>query len=149
MAGKTDVFELDITKLIFNGTAIANIADNALASPITNLYISLHTADPTDAAASGQSTNETTYTGYARVALARTTGGWTCATNAGVTTAVPVSNITFGACTAGTATITHVGIGTASSGTGKLLFTGSLSPAIAVASGVVPQLTTASTITED
>lgn len=149
MAGKTDVFELDIVKLIFNGTAIANIADNAASSPLTNLYISLHTADPTDAAASGQNTNETTYTGYARVAVARTTGGWTCATTGGVTTAVPVSNISFGICTAGTATITHVGIGTSASGAGKLLFSGALSPAIAVASGVVPQITTASTITEE
>lgn len=149
MAGKTDVFELDFVKLIFNGTSIANIADNAAASPLTDLYISLHTADPTDAAASGQSTNETTYTGYARVAVARTTGGWTCATAAGVTTVVPVANITFGQCTAGSASITHVGIGTAASGTGKLLFSGSLTPAISVAVGVVPQITTASTITED
>lgn len=149
MAGKTDVFELDVLKLIFNGTAIANIADNAASSPITNLYISLHTADPTDAAASGQTTNETTYTGYARVAIARTTGGWTCATVAGVTSVVPVANISFGSCSAGTATITHIGIGTATSGVGKLLFSGSVSPSIAVAVGVVPQITTASTITED
>lgn len=149
MAGKTDVFENDFLKLIFNGTAIANIADNAATSPITDLYVSLHTADPTDAAASGQTTNETTYTGYARVAVARTTGGWTIATNAGVTTASPVANITFGQCTAGTATITHVGIGTVTSGTGKLLFSGALSPAISVSTGVTPQITTASTITED
>ena len=149
MAGKTDAFELDIVKLIFNATPIANIADNAASSPLTTLYLSLHTADPTDAAASGQLTNETTYTGYARVSVARTTGGWTCATAAGVTTVVPVANISFGQCTAGTATITHVGIGTASSGTGKLLFSGSLTPSIAVATGVTPQLTTASTITED
>ena len=145
MPGKTDVFENDFLKLIFNGTAIANIADNASASPLTNLYISLHTADPTDAAASGQATNETTYTGYARVAVARTTGGWTVTGNE----VSPVTNISFGQCTAGTATITHVGIGTAVSGNGKLLFSGALSPSIAVASGVVPQITTASTITED
>ena len=149
MPGKTDVFELDVVKLIFNGTAIANIADNAASAPLTNLYVSLHTADPTDAAASGQNTSETSYTGYARVAVARTTGGWTCATTGGVTTVVPVANITFGQCTAGTATITHVGIGTAASGTGKLLFSGSLSPSIAVSTGVTPQITTASTITED
>lgn len=145
MAGKTDVFENDFLKLIFNGTAIANIADNASASPLTNLYLSLHTADPTDAVASGQSTNETTYTGYARVAVARTSGGWTVTGNS----VSPVATISFGACTAGTATITHVGIGTASSGTGKMLMTGALSPSISVASGVVPQITTASTITED
>lgn len=145
MAGKTDVFENDFLKLLFNGTAIANIADNASASPLTNLYLSLHTADPTDAVASGQSTNETTYTGYARVAVARTSGGWTVTGNS----VSPVATISFGTCTAGTATITHVGIGTASSGTGKMLMTGALSPSISVASGVVPQITTASTITED
>lgn len=145
MAGKTDVFENDFLKLLFQGTAIANIADNAASSPLTNLYLSLHTADPTDAVASGQSTNETTYTGYARVAVARTSGGWTVTGNS----VSPVATISFGVCTAGTATITHVGIGTASSGTGKMLMTGALSPSISVASGVVPQITTASTITED
>lgn len=149
MAGKTDAFELSLLRLIFNATAIANIADNAASSPLTNLYVSLHTADPTDAAGSGQSTNETTYTGYARVAVARTTGGWTVTQTAGVTSVSPVSAINFGQCTAGTAVITHVGIGTAPSGAGVLLYSGSISPAIAVASGVVPQLTTASTISED
>lgn len=145
MAGKTDVFENDFLKLLFQGTAIANIADNAASSPLTNLYMSLHTADPTDAAASGQSTNETTYTGYARVAVARTSGGWTVTGNS----VSPVATVSFGTCSAGTATITHVGIGTLSSGTGKLLMTGSLSPSISVSTGVVPQITTASTITED
>lgn len=145
MAGKTDVFENDFLKLLFQGTAIANIADNAASAPLTNLYLSLHTADPTDAAASGQSTNETTYTGYARVAVARTSGGWTVTGNS----VSPVATISFGTCSAGTATITHVGIGTLSSGTGKLLMTGSLSPSISVTTGVVPQITTASVITED
>lgn len=145
MAGKTDVFENDFLKLIFNGTAIANIADNAAASPVTTLYVSLHTADPTDAAASGQNTSETTYTGYARVGLARTSGAWTATGNS----VSPVANVDFGVCTAGSATITHVGIGTASSGAGKLLYLGALFPSIAVVAGVIPRLTTASTITED
>lgn len=145
MAGKSDVFENDILKLIFWGTAIANIADNAAASPITQLYISLHTADPTDAAASGQSTDETTYTGYARVALNRNSGAWAITGNS----VSPIANIDFGACTAGTASITHVGIGTAASGAGKLLYVGAITPAISVTAGVIPRLTTASTLTED
>ena len=144
MAGKTAVFENDIQKLIFQGTAISLIADNAATTPLTNLYMSLHTADPTDAAASGQSTSETTYTGYARVAVARTSGGWTITNNV----VSPTANISFGQCTAGTATITHLGIGTLSSGTGKLLYIGAITPSISVSSGVVPQITTASTITE-
>ena len=50
MAGKTAYLENAILKLIFNGTAIANIADNASASPATGWWLSLHTADPTDTA---------------------------------------------------------------------------------------------------
>lgn len=145
MAGKTDVFENDLLKLIFHGTAIANIADNAATSPITQLFISLHTADPTDAAATGQTTSETTYTGYARMALNRNSGAWTITGNS----VSPVANIEFGECTAGTASITHVGIGTATSGTGKLLYVGAVTPAISVAVGVIPRITTASTIVED
>ena len=140
---KGDTFETDWLKLIFQATAIANIADNAATSPLTNLYVSLHTADPADAG--NQTTNETAYTSYARVAVARTSGGWTVTGNS----VSPTANIDFPACTGGTATITHFGIGTASSGTGKLLYSGTVSPNISVSSGVTPRLTTASTVTED
>jgi len=140
---KGDTFENDWLKLIFQATAIANIADNAATSPLTNLYVSLHTADPADAG--NQTTSETAYTSYARVAVARTSGGWTVTGNS----VSPAANIDFPACTGGTATITHFGIGTASSGTGKLLYSGTVSPNISVSSGVTPRLTTASTVTED
>lgn len=140
---KGDTFENDWLKLIFQATAIANIADNAATSPLTNLYVSLHTADPADAG--NQTTNETAYTSYARVAVARTSGGWTVTGNS----VSPAANIDFPACTGGTATITHFGIGTASSGAGKLLYSGTVSPNISVSSGVTPRLTTASTVTED
>ena len=140
---KGDTFENDLLKLIFNATAIANIADNAATSPLTNLYVSLHTADPGEAG--NQTTNETAYTGYSRVAVARTSGGWAITANS----VSPVATINFPACTAGSATITNVGIGTASSGAGKLLYSGAVSPNIAVSNGVTPAITTASTITED
>lgn len=143
MAGKSDVFENDLLKLIFNATGIANIADNAATSPLTNLYVSLHTADPTDAG--NQTSSEATYTGYARVAVARTSGGWTVTNN----TVVPVAAITFGACTAGSSAATHFAIGTAASGTGKILYAGAVSPTINVTAGITPQLTTSTTITED
>lgn len=140
---KTNTFENDLLKLIFNATAIANLADNAASSPLTNLYVSLHTADPGEAG--NQTTSETTYTSYARVAVARTTGGWTVTANS----VSPVANIDFPTCTGGTATITHFGVGTASSGTGVLYYSGTVTPNISVSSGVTPRLTTASTITED
>jgi hypothetical protein len=34
---KSDTFENDILKLIFNATAIANLADNAASAPLTSL----------------------------------------------------------------------------------------------------------------
>lgn len=140
---KGNTFENDLLKAIFNGTAIANLLDNAASSPLTNLYVSLHTADPGEAG--DQTTSEATYTSYARVAVARTTGGWTVTNNS----ISPVADITFPAATGGSNTITHFGVGTASSGAGKLLYSGSVSPSLAVTTGVQPKLTTATTITED
>lgn len=140
---KGNTFENDILKLVFNATAIANIADNAASSPLTNLHVSLHTADPGETG--DQTTSETAYTSYARVAVARTTGGWTVTNNS----VSPVANIDFPACTGGTSTITHFGVGTASSSTGKLLYKGTVTPNISVSTGVTPRLTTATAITED
>lgn len=140
---KSNAFENSLLKLIFNATAIANLADNAASSPLTNLYVSLHTADPGETG--DQSTSEATYTGYARVAVLRTTGGWTVTDNS----VSPVANIDFANCTGGTNTITYFGVGSASSGAGVLYYSGTVSPSISVSSGVTPRLTTASTITED
>src|SRR5574343_755516 len=139
---KGDTFENDLLKLIFNATAIANMADNAAASPLTNLYVSLHTAVPGESG--NQTTNECAYTSYARVAVARTSGGWTVTANS----TSPVANIDFPACTGGTETATYAAVGTASSSTGKILYSGAISPSISISSGVTPRLTTASTITE-
>lgn len=140
---KGNTFENDLLKLIFNATAIADLAENDSSSPATNLYVSLHTADPGEAG--DQTTNETSYTSYARVAVARTSGGWTVTNNS----VSPAAEISFPACTGSTATITHFGVGTASSGAGKLLYKGTVTPNISVSSGVTPKLTTASAITED
>lgn len=140
---KGDTYENDLLKLIFNATAIAGLADNAASSPVTSLYVSLHTADPGETGT--QSTSEATYTGYGRVAVARTSAGWTVTGNS----VSPVADISFPAATAGTNTITHMGIGTSATGAGKLLYKGALSPTIAVANGVTPIVAKASTVTED
>jgi hypothetical protein len=130
---KGNIFENDLMKLIFNATAIANIADNAASGPLTNLYVSLHTADPGEAG--DQTTNEATYTSYARVAVARSGSGWTVTNNVAENAAL----IQFPQCTGGSNTITHVAIGTAVSGAGKLLYKGALSASLAVSSGIQPQ----------
>lgn len=138
-----DTFENDLMKLIFNATAIANIADNAASSPLTNLYLSLHTADVGEAGS--QTTNEVAYTSYARVAVARTSGGWTVTGNS----VSPVATVGFPAGTGGSGTATHFAVGTASSGAGKVLMKGTISPSIVCGSGITPQLTTATALTLD
>lgn len=138
-----NTFENDLAKLIFQATAIANIADNASSSPLTNLYLSLHTSDPGEAGS--QTTNECAYTSYARVAVARSGSGWTVTNNV----VTPVANVDFPAATGGTETVTHFAVGTASSGAGKLLMSGTVTPNISVSTGVTPRLTTATTLTFD
>jgi hypothetical protein len=140
---KGNTFENDLVKLIFNATAIANIADNAATSPLTNLYLSLHTADPGETG--DQTTSEATYTSYARVAVARSGSGFTISNNQ-VTLA---ANTDFPAATGGTNTITHFGIGTAASGAGKLLYKGGLTPSISVSNGVTPRINSGVIVTED
>lgn len=141
---KSNTFENDLLKLIFNGTAIPNLADNAASTPLTNLYLALHTADPGEAG--NQSTSEVNYTGYARIAVSRTPAGWTVTDNS----VSPTVAIEFGEMTGGTpGTASHITVGTASAGAGKVLYRGTLSPSVAYNIGVVPRLRTTSTITED
>jgi hypothetical protein len=146
---KGNTFENDILKLIFtpaaNGSNIANLADNAQTGALTSLFVALHTADPGEAG--NQDTTPATYNSYARVAVARTTGGWSVINNE----VKPIADITFPAATSGTVqqTITHFSIGVAASGATKILYKGTVSPALVVSEGVTPRLTTATTITED
>jgi len=124
---KSTTFSNDFAALIFNATAIANIADNAASSPLTDLWLSLHTADP--GVGGSQLTNETAYTNYVRIAIARTGGGWSVAAGA----ASNVGLAQFAQCGVTGATLTHVGIGTASSGAGKMLYAGELNAGFEVA----------------
>jgi len=123
-----------ILALIFNATTWNNIAENDSTSPNTDLYLSLHTADP--GVGGSQETNETSYTNYARIAVARTTGGWD-APSGGATANAALAQ--FAQCGASGATLTHVAIGTASSGAGLVLYAGALTSSLAVANGIQPQ----------
>ena len=142
---KGNTFENDLLNLIFRATAIANIADNAGTSPLTNLYVSLHTADVGEAG--NQETNEATYTSYARVAVLRSSSGWTEST-AGATD--NVAAIEFPEATGGSESITHFAVGTAASGTGKVLYKGQLTSSLAVSTGITPSFAIgALDVTED
>lgn len=123
----TNTLETAVLLHILNGTAIAAL------SGVTTLYVSLHTADPGDAGS--QNTSETTYTGYSRIAVSRDSSGWTVSGDTSSNTA----EIPFGQCTASPgADLTHVGIGTASSGAGTLLLHPPLSNPIAMQVGSTP-----------
>lgn len=135
-----DSFANDLLKLILQATAIANIADNAASSPLTNLFWSLHTADPQTG---NQNTSEIAYTSYARVSVARSSGGFTITADV----ANPAANVDFPAGTGGSGTATHAAIGTVTSGTGKILISGTLTPNIVCGNGITPRIPTSSTIT--
>jgi hypothetical protein len=132
-------------ELIFQATVLAamnTLVANA-GSPLTTLYVSLHTADPT--AAGTQSSNEAAYTGYARVAVARTSSGWSISSE----TISNVAAINFPLATGGSETETYVGVGTAASGAGVLLWAGPLTSGLAVSNGITPSFAAgALTITE-
>jgi hypothetical protein len=123
-----------ILAIIFNATAWADIAENDSSSPATNLYLSLHTADP--GVGGSQTTNETSYTNYVRIAIVRTTSGWS-APSGGATANAALAQ--FAQCGASGATLTHVAIGTGASGTGLVLYAGALTSSLAVANGIQPQ----------
>jgi hypothetical protein len=140
---KGNTFENDLLLLIFEATAIANIADNAATSPITNIQYGLHTGDPGEAGT--QTTNEAAYTAYARVAVARTGAGHDTASGS----VSPAANIDFPEATGGSETETHFHAGRDASAAGLLFYSGTVTPNITVSTGVTPRLTTATAITED
>ena len=116
---------IDLLAKTFKNTAIPWDA-------ITDIYLALHTADPTSAG--NQSTSEANYTGYVRIPITRAGGGWS-GTN-------PLSNTAlaqFGICTAGTNTLTYVSLGTVVAGAGQILAVGALNSSLAVSVGIQPQ----------
>lgn len=134
----------DLLALIFNATTWNLIAENDSTSPATNLYLSLHTANP--GVGGSQLTNEAAYTNYVRLAVVRTTSGWTVPSGGATQNAALAQ---FAQCGASGATITHVAIGTASAGAGTVLYAGALNASLAVANLIQPQFAIgALTVTE-
>lgn len=120
--------------LLYNATTWANIAINATASPITDVYVALHTA-PVSAGGS-QNEDETAYTNYARVAVVRTTSGWSAPASGSTAN---VAAIEFPQCGVTGATITDVSVGKSISGATEYFHTGALSSSIAVSNQIQPR----------
>jgi hypothetical protein len=143
---KGTVFDHDFLMLTFNAATVNGWARDA-ADGYTNLYVALHSADPSGSGYD-QTRNELTtgaYNTYARVAVARTGAGWVVTNNA----VSPAATVSFAAMVSGTGvTATHWSVGCAASGASKMLYSGAISPTIVISAGVTPQLTVASTITE-
>ena len=122
----SNAFEQELLALIFHNSGIALIGDATgipASATVGSLYVSLYTGDPTEAGdQTGTGPNETTYTGYARQPVARTTGGWTLSAGQ----VVNAATITFPPSTLGTPLITHFGVGASISGAGLLLVSGIL-----------------------
>lgn len=141
----SNVAENAILALIFNATTWANYAVNATASPETNIATALHTADPGDAGS--MSTSESAYTNYARQNVARTTGGFS-APSGGATNLV--ANLDFPSSGAAGTAITFGSFGKTGGGAADIIVSGAISPSILIGgAGVVPRLTTASSVTLD
>jgi hypothetical protein len=132
----SNAFETDLLLLLFNNTNIANLGDATGVRGSTtagSFYISLHTADPGEAGT--QATSETAYTGYARIAVARSSAGFTVSGN----TVSNAAAINFGNCTASPGSaVTYFGVGLASSGATELLISGALTASYTVAIGNAP-----------
>lgn len=140
--GKGLAFANAELKLIANGVAIPNLADNAAVSPLTSLYWALHTSDPSGG---DQTTSEISYTGYARIAVARSSAGLIVTGN----TLAPAVDTVFGLSTGGTGgNVTHASLGTLSSGAGMVLWSGPLGAAQNVIAGAQPIIAQGSFISE-
>lgn len=94
-------------------------------------YLALFTADPTESASLA---NEATYTGYARVALTKSSA-WTGTSSPFTNTSL----VQFGACSGGSNTITHFAVVDTASGAVSMMISGALSSSLAVSSGIQPQ----------
>ena len=145
MTGKTNVFEQALLQAafqaVFTSSGVSTLFQNA-AAPSSAWWMSLHSSDP--GIGGSQNSAESVYTGYARVAVARTSGGFSVSSNS----VSPAANITFPACSGGSTTAVNWGLGLSSAGAGTLLYTGTITPNISISNGVTPILTTASALTE-
>jgi hypothetical protein len=139
---KSSSFQHDLLRLIFNAVSIAGLADDAASAAVTALTVALHTADPGESG--DQTTNEISYSGYARVSVARTSAGWTVTASS----VSPVAVIEFPMMVGGLGgTVTHFSVGTGVDDV--MLYRGEVLPNLTIIASVAPRLSTATAITED
>ena len=139
MAGSAkDTFETALLQLIFNNTNLANIGDGTGlrgSSTAGSFWVALYTAAPSDSA-QGTEVTAGGYTGYARVAVARSAGGWTISGNNCSNAAL----VTFPICTGNSCTATHFTINTSSTlNANDAIFWADCSSPLNISNGVTPE----------
>jgi hypothetical protein len=141
-SGLSDASEYNALLLIFQNTNWANVGDATGlrgSSTAGSLYVGLSTGTLSDT--STQTTTQAAYGSYARVAVARSSGGWTVTqvTGSGASTASNAAAVTFPAASSGTETETDFTVGLASgTGAGEAMFWGALTSPLAVSTGITP-----------
>ncbi|MET0721799.1 MAG: hypothetical protein ABWY64_13310 [Tardiphaga sp.] len=135
----TIAFEDEILKLIFNGTDIPAIADDAALTPATEFFVALHTEDPTKSSNPLQTSAEIAYTAYARQAVPRTEAGW-AVENGQVVTEELIEFPEVDGVTGTPRVATYFSIGSSLSGGGKVYFSGKLTPPITISNGSEPRI---------
>lgn len=131
----SNAFETSQLLHLFNNSAITNVGDAGGLLPSAaagSFFISLHTADPGEAG--DATTSESAYTSYARVAVARSAGGWTVSGP----TVTNTAQVQFPTCTGSTSLVTHFAIGLASSGASVIVLKGALSSSLSVSNNITP-----------
>jgi hypothetical protein len=134
----SNTMESAILSLLLENTNIANVGDSTGlrgSSVAGSVYVALHTADPGEAG--DQTASECTFTGYARVAVARGSATWT-ASGTAPTQITNDATIAFAACSAGSNSATYFSVGLVSGGASAIIFRGALTAPLAISVGITP-----------
>lgn len=135
----SDYFENAVLAHVFQNLDIVNLGDAAGLVPSAvegDVYVALHTASPGEAG--DQTTNEVSYTSYARVAVQRKPIAWSVVGN----TVTNIAAVQFPTSTGGTATATHFSVGVDNGltlGVHNIICYGALPSPLTITSGVQPQ----------
>lgn len=128
----TNTLETALLDLIFKKT-LNSIFGTLSGTGDADFYLALFTADPTEA---GLLTAEADYVSYARVAVARTAGGWTVSGNQASNTAL----VQFVKSTGTGADVKYVGVCSGGTkGAGTLLLSLQLTTDTPTTTGIQPQ----------
>ena len=134
-----------ILGLMYRAAAWANVADNAASSPLTGVYIGLHTGNLT-AGTGLQNENETAYTNYARKLTTRSATDWSAPSGGSLSNATLQQ---FPACGVTGSTVTHVSTGIGSTGATAAWHYGALNSSLAVANGITPQFNVGALVVQE